>query len=104
KMVKDGSIELSKLSSGAISSLASRVGEPNPVDLIMFMGQSNMAGRGVTSTRWPQTAPLVKHDAGYEFRAISDPTKLHPISEPFGVSENNDASGITETTKTGSMV
>ena len=102
--IRNGSIELTKLSPGAISSLTSNTGEPNPVDLIMFMGQSNMAGRGVTSTEWPQTAPSVKSGAGYEFRAISDPTKLYPISEPFGVNENNSTSGIAETTKTGSMV
>lgn len=57
----------------------------NAVDLIMFMGQSNMAGRGVASQ-----APNIIDGAGYEFRAISDPTKLYSISEPFGVDENVD--------------
>ena len=101
--LEDGSIELSKLSNEAINSLTTG-GSANAVDLIMFMGQSNMAGRGVTSTEWSQTAPIVKEGAGYEFRAISDPTKLYTISEPFGVNENNATSGITETSKTGSMV
>ena len=69
------------------------------VDLIMFMGQSNMAGRGVASE-----SPVVPVGHGYEFRAISDPTKLYPIVEPFGVNENNSSSGVTESSKTGSMV
>lgn len=72
------------------------------VDLMMFMGQSNMAGRGVTSPKWPAEAPAIIDGAGYEFRAVSDPTKLYPIAEPFGKDENR--SGISETKKTGSMV
>lgn len=69
------------------------------VDLVMFMGQSNMAGRGVASE-----SPVVPNGHGYEFRAISDPTKLYDIVEPFGVNENNISSGVNETNKTGSMV
>lgn len=69
------------------------------IDLIMFMGQSNMAGRGVASE-----SPIVPSGQGYEFRAISDATKLYPIVEPFGVNENNNSSGVSESTKTGSMV
>lgn len=71
----------------------------NEVDLIMFMGQSNMAGRGTAAE-----APPVPEGAAYEFRAISDPTKLYPLEEPFGVHENNPESGVSETLKTGSMV
>ena len=56
---------------------------PHKVDLFLFMGQSNMAGRGNGAQ-----APEVIADAGYEFRAISDPTKLYLITEPFGVDEN----------------
>lgn len=69
------------------------------VDLVMLMGQSNMAGRGVVSE-----APVVPEGHGYEFRAMSDPTKLYPIIEPFGVNENNSESGVSETYKTGSLV
>ncbi|MGU9052047.1 sialate O-acetylesterase [Clostridium perfringens] len=69
------------------------------VDLVMFMGQSNMAGRGVASE-----SPIVPTGHGYEFRAMSDPTKLYDIKEPFGVNENNEESGVNETEKTGSMV
>ena len=69
------------------------------VDLVMFMGQSNMAGRGVASE-----SIVVGEGHGYEFRAISDPTKLYSVVEPFGKNENNSASGVSETTKTGSLV
>ncbi|MCR5735170.1 MAG: sialate O-acetylesterase [Lachnospiraceae bacterium] len=55
------------------------------VDLVMFMGQSNMSGAGGNASY----APKVKMDHGYEFRAISDPTRLYPIEEPFGQNENN---------------
>ncbi|MBR5359847.1 MAG: hypothetical protein IK123_03060 [Lachnospiraceae bacterium] len=54
------------------------------VDLIMFMGQSNMSGTGGNA----QYAPKVPEGYGYEFRAISDPTRLYPIEEPFGINEN----------------
>ena len=63
---------------------------PGTVDLIMFMGQSNMAGRGNSAL-----APGVIDGAGYEYRAITDPTKLYPITEPFGINEN-DPSGIND--------
>lgn len=58
------------------------------VDLFMFMGQSNMAGRGVTNSTWTERAPKIGYGAGYEFKAISDPTQLYPAAEPFGVDEN----------------
>lgn len=78
------------------------------IDLILFAGQSNMAGRGVTCARWPQPAPQLTPGAGWEFRAVSDPTRLYPIGEPFGVAENrvggiNDCWGEVRA-KTGSMV
>ncbi len=61
------------------------------VDVVMFMGQSNMSGCGGDA----EQAPAVKERAGYEFRAISDPTKLYPITEPFGINENQ-IGGIIE--------
>lgn len=74
------------------------------VDLVMFMGQSNMAGRGKVTVAHPETAPVVYGDIAYEFRAITDPTKLYPVVEPFGVNENNP-DGINDgNKKTGSMV
>lgn len=39
-------------------------------------------------------------EKGYEYRSISDPTQLYPISEPFGIYENNPE-GIDDTTDTG---
>lgn len=55
------------------------------VDLIFFMGQSNMSGAGGDAN----FAPHVSEEAGMEFRAVSDPTKLYPITEPFGINENS---------------
>ncbi|MCF0238099.1 MAG: hypothetical protein HUK24_05825 [Sphaerochaetaceae bacterium] len=77
-------------------------------DVFMFMGQSNMAGRAKVSEKWPQVAPKVIPGAGYEFRAISDPSKLYVMEEPFGKYENR-IDGIydvknDELRKSGSLV
>lgn len=78
--------------------------ENKDYDLFLFAGQSNMAGRGVTSSQWPEPAPELISGAGYEYRAISDSKRLYPVTEPFGVSENNPE-GIWEPgMKTGSLV
>lgn len=69
------------------------------VDFLLFMGQSNMAGRGDASL-----APAVTLKAGYEYRAISQPDCLVPLTEPFGVSENNPQGVWEPGMKTGSMV
>lgn len=85
----------------------SSVREDRVVDLIIFAGQSNMAGRGETSEDFPQTAPAVTPGAGYEFKTKTDPTQLYAITEPFGYAENaaDDESGIYDgTRKTGDMV
>lgn len=77
------------------------------VDLILFAGQSNMAGRGSTDTTHSEDAPTVIPGAGYEFKSITDPTQLYPITEPFGYAENatDDGSGIYDgTNKTGDIV
>lgn len=72
---------------------------PEKVHLIMFMGQSNMAGRGSV-----EEAPKVRYGTGYEFRAVTAPDCLFPLKEPFGKNEN-DSSGVYEPgMKTGSMV
>lgn len=76
----------------------------NIVDVFMFMGQSNMAGRGITSSAWPQCCPVITDGAGYEFRAISDLNRLCPITEPFGLNENRKGGIDDGTMKTGSMV
>lgn len=53
------------------------------VDLIIFAGQSNMSGAGGNAGQ----APAVPNGCGYEFRSMSDPTGLYPVTEPFGVRE-----------------
>lgn len=69
------------------------------VHLIMFMGQSNMAGRGTA-----KEAPAVQYGTGYEFRAITAPDCLYPLTEPFGKAENDIAGVYEPGMKTGSMV
>lgn len=66
------------------------------VDLIFFMGQSNMCGYGGNAVE----APLVTEEAGMEFRVISDPSRLYPIREPFGFYENNK-DGLRDDTTVG---
>ena len=73
-------------------------------DLFLFAGQSNMAGRGITCTHFPEGAPDLISGAGAEFRAISDPTRLYPIAEPFGALENNPTGIFEPGMKTGSLV
>ncbi len=98
------------------------------MDLIVFAGQSNMAGRGILTPeeaeaaansktarkqendgtllwgalRW--NAAPVAETAGLEFRAVSDPTRLYPIEEPFGRNENRPDAIDDGTLKIGSMV
>ncbi len=73
-------------------------------DLFLFAGQSNMAGRGIACTQFPEGAPDLISGAGVEFRAISDPTRLYPIAEPFGALENNPTGIFEPGMKTGSLV
>ena len=61
------------------------------VDLFIFMGQSNMSGRGVAAD-----APEVPEGWGYEYKAISDPGKLLHMTEPFGLNEDNASSGVDD--------
>ena len=70
------------------------------VDLVIFMGQSNMAGFGGTASE----APVVPEGHGYWFKSISDPTKLYNITEPFGAGERNTTSGLGNCQTNGSMV
>ena len=73
------------------------------VDVFLFAGQSNMAGRGISCERFPERAPAVLPGAGWEYRAVSAPGRLFPVTEPFGIHENRP-DGIHESLKTGSMV
>lgn len=78
--------------------------ESGSVDLFLFMGQSNMAGRGIVNDTWPEKAPRVLEGAGYEYRAVSDPDSLHLLEEPFGRLENREGGIHDGSMKTGSMV
>ncbi len=63
--------------------------DENYVDVFIFMGQSNMAGRGDAA----EAVPCGEGHA-YEFRAVSGSDGegwLFPLAEPFGANENNDA-------------
>jgi len=71
----------------------------NRVDVVLFMGQSNMAGRGVADM-----APRVQPGMGYEYRAITAPDRLVPLQEPFGKEENNPNGVYEPGMKTGSLV
>ena len=67
------------------------------IDLIAFMGQSNMTGQGTA-----EDTPNVPEGTAYEFRAVTNPTRLYPLTEPFGKDEN-DLEGVFEPgMKTGS--
>ncbi len=74
------------------------------VDLFMFMGQSNMAGRGITNAEHPETVPSLLPGAGYEYRAVTAPDSLSVLSEPFGKNENRQDGIDDGNLKTGSMV
>ena len=68
-------------------------------DLILFAGQSNMAGRGEA-----EAAQKCSASVGLEYRAVTAPDRLVPIAEPFGFAENR-AGGINdENKKSGSLV
>jgi hypothetical protein len=69
------------------------------VYVFLFMGQSNMAGRGVASL-----APEVPEGWGYEYQAIMRPGCLVRLREPFGAEENNPGGVFEPGMKTGSLV
>lgn len=63
--------------------------DKNYADVFIFMGQSNMAGRGEAADAIP-----CEEAHGYEFRAVTGNDAdgwLYPVVEPFGKAENNDA-------------
>lgn len=68
-------------------------------DLILFAGQSNMAGRGEA-----EAAQKCPPSVGLEYRAVTAPDRLVPIEEPFGYAENRAGGIDDETKKSGSMV
>ena len=64
-----------------------------PGDLILFAGQSNMAGRGEA-----ELAPACPQGCAWEYRAVTAPNTLCPVQEPFGAAENR-AGGIDDGAK-----
>lgn len=62
------------------------------MDVILFMGQSNMSGANGDASQ----APELIEGAGYEYRAVTDPDGLHVLEEPFGENENRGALDDTE--------
>ncbi|MBR0366194.1 MAG: hypothetical protein IJH94_05275, partial [Clostridia bacterium] len=65
---------------------------------------SNMSGRGSAAE-----AVVCSPDAGFEFRAVSDPHTLYPVTEPFGLNEDRvggicDKNSDGTTKRSGSMV
>ena len=94
-------LDTSKLNN-EIDKIKKEISSSKNYELIIFMGQSNMAGRGIVNNEHPENAPTC--NTGYEFRAYSDPTRLYPITKTFGLTENNP-NGIDDgNLKTGSLV
>lgn len=85
----------------SISNIAIKTKE---IDLFLFAGQSNMAGRGITNEVHNEDAPSVSEIAGLEYRAISDPTRLYPIDKFFGNTEDNPDGINDNKRKTGGMI
>lgn len=54
------------------------------VDLVLFAGQSNMAGRGEYAE-----ATRCEPNHGFEYHAVTEPGVLTTVGEPFGKYENN---------------
>lgn len=95
--------EKAALESGFANWLINGSEDSRIVDLVLFSGQSNMAGRGDYAEALP--CPAGK---GYEYHAVTEPGTLSTVSEPFGKYENNDAindnSGAGEDRRSGDMV
>lgn len=73
------------------------------VDLFLFMGQSNMAGRGIVDEESGESAPVILPGGGYEYRAVTAPDRLCPMEEPFGKEENRKDGIDDGERKTGSL-
>ena len=80
--------------------------EKKEVDVIIAIGQSNIAGSVGYDVANYET---IESGNAFEFRAITDPTKLYHPTEPLGVNENlfggiddvNDPSGSRTSKKSG---
>ena len=74
--------ELSRL----LSRDATRELKGQQVDIILFMGQSNMSGAEGNA----KEAPKVMEGAGYEFKAVTHPEALFALREPLGAKEHRE--------------
>ena len=100
---------------GAMSLDSSESVTLKTVDVFLCMGQSNMSGRAQTcATKYNGLTgntivtnygrpPELEEGYAWEFRAISDPTRLYPLAEPFGYAELNE-DGIYDTAVSGGMI
>ena len=72
---------------------------PAEVDLVLFMGQSNMAGRGnaANSVECPP-------EAGWEYQGDIDPERIVPISATFGFRERGKDAPFHDYKRKGTMV
>lgn len=57
----------------------------NFVDMILFVGQSNMTGQGGDMF----LAPKLTDGAGYECKTVTGETKIEILQEPFGLGEDS---------------
>ena len=89
---------------GRLSRLESVMPNSRQLDVVIFMGQSNMAGRGIVTDEHPEDAPAVIEGAGWEFRAVTDPTRLYEITKTFGLDENVTDAINDGSNKTGGLV
>ncbi|MCD8286780.1 MAG: InlB B-repeat-containing protein [Clostridia bacterium] len=76
--------------------------EPAEADIILFAGQSNMAGRG-EYTKYDAVTTSVAAGHGYAYDIHTQ--SLGALQEPFGATQNGSGHGyMSETSKSGSMV
>lgn len=56
------------------------------VDIVLFMGQSNMSGANGNASK----APEVPAGVGYEYQAVTRPDALFRLKEPLGAQEHRE--------------
>lgn len=70
----------------------------NKIDVILFIGQSNMVGQGDV-----EKVPELKNDCAMAYNYVTNPTELVALEEPFGYGQDSDAL-VNGPWCTGSMV
>lgn len=85
-------------SNSAASNSTSTDENYNFTDVFLFLGDGNMSGLGEA-----EDALICSNGHGFEYKSISNNTKLSELKEPFGVKENN--SNLDDSSnKSGGMV